>query len=116
MSIPGPPSLQRRLFLRVFRWNIKFRYSLYDTLKSIREFTLARWKQIAVAAFLLMLGSVTAYLCRIIGFALIWQLASKATMVTIRSTFSTSIPAIGRDFIVPIYILLRLYGKGILEC
>lgn len=38
-----------------------------------------------------------------------------AALITVRSTFSTSVAAIARDIIVPVYILLRLYGKGILE-
>lgn len=74
-----------------------------------------QWKPMAVWCFLFTLGSATAYLCWFVGFALVWELCRVAALITVRSTFSTSVPAIARDIIVPIYILLRLYGKGILE-
>ena len=113
MSIPGPPSFQRRSFLVLLRWKIKSRNLLADVSKWASDFLAERWRQIVAWSLLFMLACTAAYLCRFVDFAFAWELCVVASLITIRSTFSTSVPAIARDIIVPVYILCRLYGKEI---
>lgn len=95
MFIPGPPALRRRLFIRIYRWEIKLRYSLVELRESVSKFVAARWREIAAVFFLLMLASAALYLCWFIGLAFCLELFSLAWKSSLNSMGTTTLALAG---------------------